>query len=129
MNSKKRISIILSFLVLSLCGCGQKADLLDVPEGENITSIEVKSEDDPAFIDEFVNTLLDTEPTAKKSVNDSPNAENAIFVSLVCDNVDDNMGFFVYTSGDKTYIEMPYQGIWEAPPALYFGATTGMFEG
>ena len=83
---------------------------------------------DPAFIDEFVNTLLDTEPTAKKSVNDSPNAENAIFVSLVCDNVDDNMGFFVYTSGDKTYIEMPYQGIWEAPPALYFGATTGMFE-
>ena len=127
MNSKKRISIILSFLVLSLCGCGQKAAPLDVPEGENITSIEIKS-DDPAFIDEFVNTLLDTEPTAKKSVNDSPNAENAIFVSLVCDNVDDNMGFFVYTSGDKTYIEMPYQGIWEAPPALYFGATTGMFE-
>ena len=134
MNSKKRISIILSFLVLSLCGCGQKADPLDVPEGENITSIEVKSEEqtstynDPAFIDEFVNTLLDTEQTAKKSVNDSPNAENAIFVSLVCDNVDDNMGFFVYTSGNKTYIEMPYQGIWEAPPALYFGATTGTFE-
>ena len=107
MNSKKRISIILSFLVLSLCGCGQKADPLDVPEGENITSIEVKSEEqtstynDPAFIDEFVNTLLDTEPTAKKSVNDSPNAENAIFVSLVCDNVDDNMGFFVIRPATK----------------------------
>ena len=57
-----------------------------------------------------------------------PNAENAVFVSLVCDNVDDNMGFFVYTSGNKTYIEMPYQGIWEAPPALHFGATTGTFE-
>ena len=61
MNSKKRISIILSFLVLSLCGCGQKAAPLDVPEGENITSIEIKSEEqtstynDPAFIDEFVN--------------------------------------------------------------------------
>ena len=42
--------------------------------------------------------------------------------------IDDNMGFFVYTSGNKTYIEMPYQGIWEAPPALHFGATTGTFE-
>ncbi len=134
MNRKKSISIMLFIFLFSLWGCGQKADPLNVPNDENITSIEVKYEgqtstyDDPAFIDEFVSVLLDTEPTARKSVNDSPNAENAIFVSVFCGNVDDYTGFFVYTSGDKTYVEIPYEGIWEAPPSLYFAATTGTFE-
>ena len=47
---------------------------------------------------------------------------------LIAKIISEFMGFFDYTSGNKTYIEMPYQGIWEAPPALYFGATTGTFE-
>ncbi|GFI61347.1 hypothetical protein IMSAG049_00504 [Clostridiales bacterium] len=126
-------TFLIMILAISLCGCGKKTDALKVPKSEDITSIEVKIDgeastyDDEAFIDEFANILLDTEPTRKESVNDSPYAEDTISVSVLCDNSDD-VGFFVYTSRNKTYIEIPYEGIWEVAPALYYGLTNGSFK-
>ena len=114
---------------------GEKAAPLNVPGKEKISSIKVQNGvdthiiEDEAVIDELANILLETKPTAKASISDSPNAEGSVYVSIICVNEEDNTGFFVYKKRKKTYIEIPYDGIWEAPPALYYYLVTAeMFE-
>lgn len=105
---------------------GERAAPLNVPDREEIVSIKVRSGvdtyviEDEAVLDELANILLETVPTAKESINDSPNVKGSVSVSILCVNEEDNTGFFVYTKRKKTYIEIPYNGIWEAPPALYY---------
>lgn len=112
----------------------EKAAPLNVPGKEKISSVKVQNGvdthiiEDEAVIDELANILLETEPTAKESINDSPNVEGSVYVSIICLNEEDNTGFFVYKKNKKTYIEIPYNGIWEAPPALYYLVTAEMSE-
>ena len=81
---------------------GEKAAPLNVPVKEKISSIQVQNGvdtyiiEDEAVIDELANILLETKPTAKESITDSPNAEDSIYVSIICVNEEDNTGFFVY---------------------------------
>lgn len=113
---------------------GEKAAPLNVPGKEKISSVKVQNGvdthiiEDEAVIDELANILLETEPTAKESINDSPNVEGSVYVSIICLNEEDNTGFFVYKKNKKTYIEIPYNGIWETPPALYYLVTAEMSE-
>jgi hypothetical protein len=113
---------------------GEKVAPFNVPEKENILSVTVQDGDgmyiydDAIFIDEFTNILLDIESKAQDSLSDSPNVEGSVYVYISCVNEEDNMGFFAYTKKKNTYVEIPYAGIWKAPPALYYLVTAGTLE-
>jgi hypothetical protein len=113
---------------------GEKAAPFNVPEKENILSVTVQDGDgmhiydDATFIDEFTNILLGTEPTSLDSINDSPNVEGSVYVTISYVDTEDKTGFFVYNKRKNTYIESPYNGIWKASSDLYYLVTMGTLE-
>jgi hypothetical protein len=84
--------------------------------------------DDATFIDEFTNILLGTEPTSLDSINDSPNVEGSVYVTISYVDTEDKTGFFAYNKRKNTYIENPYNGIWKASSDLYYLVTMGTLE-
>ncbi len=64
-------------------------------------------------ISSLIKDIEEKSSYSKESVNDNPNNVDYIKVKM------DTKIYYVYERNGKTYIEEPYNGIWEIPSDLY----------
>ena len=121
---KKYVSIFLCLAcVLTLVACGKKADLITLPQTDEITSIDITvgentvSHSDKTWISEIIANISSSEPTKKESVQDVPQAESYIKIDFQFETGTSTL--FAYEDSGKYYVEQPYQGIYKIDSQLY----------
>lgn len=121
---KKYISVILCLICIStLAACGQKADPVSLPPHNEITSVDITvggktvSHSDKAWISETAAEISASEPTARKSVQDTPQVKSYIKIDIRAG--EKTTALFAYGDDGKYYIEQPYQGIYRIDKKLY----------
>jgi hypothetical protein len=116
---KKYNCLILFVLIITLClsGCGKKANPIELPLTENISSIEIPGGikdtiiTDKEIIASFIKKVLEAMPTSKQSVQDVPTVSEYTRVDFV--SAKNFSSIFIYQENSKWYIEQPYRGIYE----------------
>ena len=116
---KKFSCFILFVLIFTLClsGCGKKANPIELPPTDNISSIEIAGglEDtiikDKEMIASIIQKVVDATPTSKQSVQDVPTVSEYTRIDFVSDG--NISSIFIYQQNSKWYIEQPYHGIYE----------------
>ena len=101
MNRKVLIITMICILTV-LAGCGKKAEPIDLPSNEAVTSIEVITID---------GAKADI-PTRLESVNDQPTNVDA-YGTISINTVGESTVVYYYDKDSKHYIEQPYRGIYE----------------
>jgi len=116
---KKYSCLILIVLIFTLClsGCGKKANPIELPPTDNISSIEIAGGlkdtiiTDKEMIASFIQKVVESIPTSKQSVQDVPTVSEYTRVDFVSDG--NISSIFIYQENSKWYIEQPYHGIYE----------------
>lgn len=120
---KRILFLILSICIFALSACGEKADPIVLPEASDITSIDVivgqdrVTYTDENWISEIICDLSAAESTNKASIQDIPQVESYITISI--QPVTGTSTLFIYEENEKYYVEQPYQGIYEIDSQLY----------
>ena len=108
---RKKIVILLAIVcIVMLAGCGKKAEAIDLPSNEAVTSIEVITIDG-AKADITETTQIET-ATRVQSVNDQPANVNA-YGTISINTAGEATVVYYYDKDSKHYIEQPYRGIYE----------------
>ena len=116
----RKILIITMICILTvLSGCGKKAEPIDLPSNDAVTSIEVITIDgakaditEASQIETIMTTLSAAKPTRAQSVNDQP--ANVDAYGTICINTaGESTVVYYYDKDSKHYIEQPYMGIYE----------------
>ena len=108
-----------------------KAADISCPEAKDITSIIVETDDGSAIENftgykEILQFINSAKPTRKQSVNDTPAVKPYYLIRI--NTAEPEYLYYVYESGAQPYIEIPYQGIYEADQnAIVF--LSGQFSG
>ncbi len=68
------------------------------------------------YYDDLLTLLEEAKPTRKQSLNDYPSARPYYGISVRTDDIE--YRYFIYESGNQAYVEMPYEGIYEADAEL-----------
>lgn len=127
MNKRKILFIVSGLIVLSLLGViwflnNNKAQPLNLPSGEVVSSIEIAGgvQDiictDKNTIVDFINVAHQAKPTNKKSLQDEPVVPTYVRVDLVYSGGMSSV--FLYQENNKWYLEQPYQGIYQTDKQL-----------
>lgn len=121
---KKQISLFLCIAcILVLTACGKKADLITLPQTDDITSIDITvgentvNHTDKTWMSEIIADISDSEPTKKESVTDVPQVESYIRIDFYFNTGTSTL--FAYKDSRKYYVEQPYQGIYKIDSQLY----------
>lgn len=116
---KKYSCLILFVLIFTLClsGCGKKANPIELPPTDNISSIEIAGGlkdtiiTDKEKITSFIQKVVEATLTSKQSLQDVPTVSEYTRVDFVSDG--NISSIFIYQENSKWYIEQPYHGIYE----------------
>ena len=121
---KKQISLFLCIAcILVLTACGKKADLITLPQTDDITSIDITvgentvNHTDKTWMSEIIADISDSEPTKKESVTDVPQVESYIRIDFRHET--GTITIFAYEDRGKYYLEQPYQGIYKIERRLF----------
>ena len=97
-------SMALSFL---LAGCASSSDTeVDLPEADNVESIQLQFCDDSCTVSEIVDITDD-------------NKNVITVINIHTENQEGDRTVFVYEKNKHYYVEQPYTGIWTATEELY----------
>ena len=121
---KRIIVVTIVFALALLAGCGKKADPIDMPSNDAVTSIEVVTLGgakvditEAGQIEIVMDALSAAEPTRTQSVNDQPT--NVVAYGTVSINTaGEATRVYYYDKDCKHYIEQPYRGIYELEESL-----------
>ncbi len=69
------------------------------------------------YYEELLTLLKEAKPTRKQALDDYPSARPYYGVSVRTDDIE--YRYFIYESGNQIYVEMPYEGIYEADTELF----------
>lgn len=120
---KKYISIVLVLsCILALSACGNKKEIV-LPESKNIIEIEIRDNTshiankiiDKKEISKIISDIKDNSKlTNSESINDQPtNIKKYIILKFYHKSVEKNPSVvYLYQKNGNSYIEQPYQGIW-----------------
>ena len=117
---KRRSFIIIMICILTvLAGCRKKAEPIDLPSNEAVTSIEVITIDgaktditETTQIETVMTALSAAKPTRVQSVNDQPANVDA-YGTISINTAGEATVVYYYDKDSKHYIEQPYRGIYE----------------
>ena len=114
--NRKVLTITMICILTVLAGCGKKAEPIDLPSNEAVTSIEVITIDgakaDITETTQIMTALSAAEPTRLESVNDQPTNVDA-YGTISINTVGESTVVYYYDKDSKHYIEQPYRGIYE----------------
>ncbi len=92
-----------------------KAPPIEPPHPDTILSVTVKNHNEEKMnlddIYAFYDLILNSEPTRIMSTNDYPDTRPYYEVSISTEN--SYYRYFLYSSGGRDYIEIPYIGVYE----------------
>ena len=114
---RKLFVIAIAFALAFLAGCGKKAEPIDLPSDDMVTSIEVTAIDGGKIYPsedgakEILHIIGNAEPTRSQSVNDQPTNVDAYGTIIVNAN-GESTTFYYYEKGGTYYVEQPYVGIY-----------------
>ena len=98
------------------------ADPIVCPNEEDVTSISLTQNSDPATVIEITDfayilqSMCDTQPTRNWTVNDYPTAEHYYTIEI---NTSARLErYFVYTENSQVYLESPYEGVYKVDQQL-----------
>ena len=121
-------SMALSFL---LAGCASSSDTeVDLPEADNVESIQLQFCDDSCTVSEIVDITDDNKNVItaliksscgkwRESVNDNPQEVPYVIVNFHTVNQDEDRSLYVYKQDDQYYVEQPYRGRWTTTEELF----------
>ena len=117
--SRKILIITMICILTVLAGCGKKAEPIDLPSNEAVTSIEVITIDgaktditETTQIETVMTALSAAKPTRVQSVNDQPANVDA-YGTISINTAGEATVVYYYDKDSKHYIEQPYMGIYE----------------
>lgn len=115
------IGVVLIGGVLVVDSIFPKAPPINCPSGEDVISISISQNNDFVEIGSPINkevlqNIRNAEPTRKMSVNDYPVVDP--YYSIEIETLERSYQYFVYSENSKVYIEIPYEGIYEANQRL-----------
>ena len=100
-----------------------KAKPIRHPEPNEIVSVKLSCNTPDATIpmsekyyEDLIRYISEAKPTRKQSLNDYPTALPYYIFEIQASET--QYRYFVYEEGGQVYIEMPYEGIYEAEPNL-----------
>ncbi len=101
-----------------------KAKPIRHPEPDEIVSVKLSCNTPDATIpmsvkyyEDLIRYISEAKPTRKQSLNDTPTTGAYYEVEIQTDEI--QYRYFVYEEGEQVYIEMPYEGIYEAEHTLF----------
>ena len=101
-----------------------KAKPIRHPEPNEIVSVKLSCNTPDATIpmsvkyyEDLIRYISEAKPTRKQSLNDTPTTGAYYEVEIQTDEI--QYRYFVYEEGEQVYIEMPYEGIYEAEHTLF----------
>ena len=101
-----------------------KAEPIRHPELNEIVSVKLSCNTPDATIpmsekyyEDLIRYISEAKPTRKQSLNDTPTSGAYYGVEIQTDGM--QYRYFVYEEGEQVYIEMPYEGIYEAEHTLF----------
>ena len=101
-----------------------KAKPIRHPEPDEIVSVKLSCNTPDATIpmsvkyyEDLIRYISEAKPTRKQSLNDTPTSGAYYGVEIQTDEM--QYRYFVYEEGEQVYIEMPYEGIYEAEHTLF----------
>ena len=116
----KKIGVLVIIIMLGVYSFYSNKKTLDLPDtykvefghvhGGAMTTVYELNQDK---IYSLIKDIEEKSSYSKESVNDNPNNVDYIKVKI------DTKTYYVYERNRKTYIEEPYNGIWEIPSDLY----------
>ena len=121
-------SMALSFL---LAGCASSSDTeVDLPEADNVESIQLQFCDDSCTVSEIVDITDDNKNVItaliksscgkwSESVNDNPQEVPYVVINIHTENQEEDRTVFVYERNKHYYVEQPYAGVWTSTEELY----------
>ena len=121
-------SMALSFL---FAGCASSSDTeVDLPEADNVESIQLQFCDDSCTVSEIVDITDDNKNVItaliksscgkwRESVNDNPQEVPYVIVNFHTVNQDEDRSLYVYKQDDQYYVEQPYRGRWTTTEELF----------
>lgn len=116
----KRIGVFLIIIMLGVYCFNSNKKTFDLPKASKVEFSHVHGgamttvyECDKSKISSLIKDIEEKSSYSKESVNDNPNGVDYIKVKM------DTKTYYVYERHGKTYIEEPYNGIWEIPSDLY----------
>lgn len=117
--NRKTLIITMTCILTVLAGCGKKAEPIDLPSNEAVTSIEVITIDgaktditETTQIETVMTALSAAKPTRVQSVNDQPANVDA-YGTISINTAGEATVVYYYDKDSKHYIEQPYRGIYE----------------
>ena len=113
--------------ILTLVACGKRAAPITLPQADEITSIDITSEEntvshsDKTWISEIIADISSSEPTKKESVQDFPQAKSYIRIDFRHETGTETeiITIFAYEDRGKYYLEQPYRGIYKTDRKLF----------
>lgn len=126
---KKNILIVLTFCFILLTACNSSENI-SLPELDSIDDIGISLNVMDSIYTikdrDKISLLLDeikenSKKTKKKSINDEPtNIEIYTVIQFNSKEPEENpTTLYLYKEDDKSYIEKPYEGIWELDEEIY----------
>ena len=101
-----------------------KAKPIRHPEPNEIVSVKLSCNTPDATIpmsekyyEDLIRYISEAKPTRKQTLNDTPTSGAYYGVEIQTDEM--QYRYFVYEEGEQVYIEMPYEGIYEAEYTLF----------
>ena len=115
------IGVVLIGGVLVVDSIFPKAPPINCPSGEDVISVSISQNNDFVEIGapmnkDILQNIRNAEPTRKMSVNDYPVVDP--YYSIEIETLERSYQYFVYSENSKVYIEIPYEGIYEANQRL-----------
>lgn len=114
----KKMGVILIIIMLGVFYYTSNKKTLDLPD---VSKVEFAFVSDGAItrvyelhkVSSLIKDIEEKSSYSKESVNDSPTSVDYIKMKM------DTKTYYVYERHGKTYIEEPYNGIWNIPSDLY----------
>lgn len=101
-----------------------KAKPIGYPETDEIVSVKLSCNTPDATIpmsdqyyEDLIRYISEAKPTRKQSLNDTPTG--GAYYGVEIQTGEKQYRYFVYEEGEQVYIEMPYEGIYEAEHTLF----------
>ena len=101
-----------------------KAKPIRHPEPNEIVSVKLSCNTPDATIpmsekyyEDLIRYISEAKPTRKQTLNDTPTSGAYYGAEIQTDEM--QYRYFVYEEGEQVYIEMPYEGIYEAEHTLF----------
>lgn len=122
-NTLILVLVIVLVVALVILACAvinsmfPKAAPISCPSADSITSFLIIQNDgsstsiDTAYFDEFLQNILNAQPTRIWSVQDYPSVQT--YYTIEIGAPDRFYRYFIYTENSQVYIEHPYEGVYK----------------